>query len=457
MDNNSKSCLRKRHRTPSADKENKKLYFSQDFILNTFEMGDKDELNETSEDQAQAMETNNSNQPIEKQDDRLAGIADSLAALHKKFDEVSSKQKDTEKDISGVKTRLQIVEEDSSQCCSEVEVLKRETTDVTGDLLMLKNLVIKQSEQIKTLQNECAELKSRSMRNNVLLHNIPECKSIENCEETVMHILSKLNYQGKIEIDRAHRLGTPQPTDKAIKHPRPIVVRLIAQNQAESLIDFGKKLKKDQNTIKITPHFPSEVQAQRQKMGERIGELKKAAGTSVLKIHMTNDRLVVNGEIQRDPLPVPTPRQLLELSPHERDTLAKSKPTLFQGSPVCKTGNTFVATAAKVHSINDVRNAYRKLLLDPSKMNATHNVAAYRLCPNPAIPGNIDEGHQDDGEIGAGKHLRYLLRRRNATNIVVFLSRHYRGVHLGNKRWEAMEQAFNAAMDELKNNRIHAD
>ena len=94
-------------------------------------------------------------------------------------------------------------------------------------------------------------------------------------------------------------------------------------------------------------------------------------------------------------------------------------------------------------------------MLDPHKANATHNMAAYRLQATPT-PSDIQESYQDDGEIGGGRHLRYLLQRRNAVNVVAFVTRLYQGTRLGAKRWELMEQALCSAFDDLAKHR-HQD
>lgn len=446
MDNLDSDIKRKRHRTQSADKENKKANMEHnnvEIIHENVELGDNEDTEQTKEmagTQTQQEGICNTS---------LQDIATSLSSLHNKFDDLKLQQGETETGLSNVKSRVNTIEEDSAQCTSDITILKIEGSDCKNEIKLLKALVIKQSDQIKKLQNECADLRLRSMKNNVLFHNLPEVsRSKEDCEETISNMLEDSGFEGSLDIDRAHRLGKANPENK---FPRPIVVRLVAQKEAQSLIEFGKTLPKGKNKVKITPQYPSDIYEQRKQMGERIGEVKKETGVAKPRVQMTHDKLIIDGVTQHDIFPAPSSRSLLNLSPHEKESIAKNPPILHKGKPMKESGNIFVACAARVHDKSQAIQAYRKALLDPVKASAAHNMAIYRLRPDPSNPANVQEAYQDDGEIGAGRHLRYLLQRRNAVNVVVFVTRHYSGQHLGAKRWDLIDSVVDSALAELKN------
>ena len=121
--------------------------------------------------------------------------------------------------------------------------------------------------------------------------------------------------------------------------------------------------------------------------------------------------------------------ELLHLTAPEREELSKSSPKLTDGRLQIEGGSSFFASVAKVTSIREVRQAYKKFLLDPRKLSARHNSASYRLY-NPETAKTTD-GWVDDGEHGAGRLIRNYLQRQNCTNIVVLLSRGLDGAHLG--------------------------
>ncbi|XP_061164453.1 protein IMPACT-like [Saccostrea echinata] len=98
-------------------------------------------------------------------------------------------------------------------------------------------------------------------------------------------------------------------------------------------------------------------------------------------------------------------------------------------------GNTFKAAAATVETYNQVRNFYKKIIIDPAYSTAEHNILVYRFKDN---TGAIHEGHNDDGEYGAGRRLVKVLRSLNVTNKACVISRFY-GKHLGFRRFQIIE------------------
>jgi hypothetical protein len=81
-----------------------------------------------------------------------------------------------------------------------------ELIDNTGEILMLKQLVIKQSEQIDTLKREVVDLKSRSMRKIAIFHNVPETPK-KDCEE-------KGYVSPMPAMENAHRVGLYNSSQK---------------------------------------------------------------------------------------------------------------------------------------------------------------------------------------------------------------------------------------------------
>ena len=95
------------------------------------------------------------------------------------------------------------------------------------------------------------------MRNNMLIHGLPEMKE-ENCEETVRNFLqSKLEIDAKnIEIERSHRIGKFRP-DKQ----RPIVSRFLRYKDKEAIKKKSFKLKG--TSFGLSDQFPKEITEKR--------------------------------------------------------------------------------------------------------------------------------------------------------------------------------------------------
>ena len=88
---------------------------------------------------------------------------------------------------------------------------------------------------------------SRSMRNNIIVDNVPE-ETNERCEDKVRAILkSKMGLPEKsinpIKIERAHRIGAPRHGPKP--RPRLIVVRLSFFKDRELILEAWKSTNKD--------------------------------------------------------------------------------------------------------------------------------------------------------------------------------------------------------------------
>lgn len=448
MDKNCFKSSRKRYRTASADKSIKKPAIIEeigDFNINNLGMSDIAPTEAIATAQQNMEEVS------------MENIVDSVKSLQSKFEDICGNQTILDDKVSGPDGVINVVgniELELGETSGTVATLNVEKQDLQNEVAMLKSLVIKQSELINNLRKDVIDLKTRSMRNNVLVHNVPESQvpGPENCISIVKNILSKdLGYTEIPVIERAHRLGSALRS--GLNKPRPIVVRFLAQNDADNIISDTKKINKgaprDKANIKITSHFPSEVQEERRKMGLRIEQVQRASGDDKLKVKMTNSELYINGEKQRELLVPPTTREILNMSPHERSETIKNAPTLIQGDTLSEKGSHFTATVAEVKSIQDVRAAYCSLLCDPAKAGASHNIAVYRLS-SPFNPGNVKSSFFSDGEHGAGAHVNYHLHRRNKSNIVVFITRTYGGVHVGTKRFELFEKALDSALSKLK-------
>lgn len=445
MEEINQSDSRKRHRTMSADKENKKSNLAAE-MTDDKPLGDKDlaKIEETKETEVAG------NSGL---DEKLEKITSSLAGIHTKLDELTKDQVKTDIELSSVKYKLDRVEHDTGDFATDIDIIKRENQELKSDMAVLKGMVIKQNEQINVLKSECTDLKTRYMKHNVLFHNLPESPKSpnpEDCAEIIRQQLLRAGYTDNTRMERAHRLGKFDPKST---RPRPIVARFATQTQAESLIKFGKTIKDkgpDKGQFKITPQYPPEVQESRRKMGEWIDVYKKKSDIDDPKIQMTNDKLLINGQVQKDPLPPPSARDLLQMSYQDKCDIRKKCPELHCGTSVKERGSSFTAIVAEVQNVKEANTVYRSAILEyPRLQCATHNIACCRIKQNPHSPSDLLEAWQDDGEHGAGRHLRYLLQRRNLTNIMVIVSRIYGGVHLGSRRFQAMETALNNAIDSM--------
>ncbi len=262
-----------------------------------------------------------------------------------------------------------------------------------------------------------------------------------------MEVLSstKMKAADGIHFERVHRIGAFNPQSKT---PRPIVAKPLSYKDTQRILSHGRSLPHGPGNPFFTPQSTSRVREQRKKLASIIEETKTKVGPSNVKIKINRDKLYINGELQHDHLPSPSPASVLQLSSHERDALKKDEPQLFHGNMITICGQTFQATAAEVKSKAEARAAYQKLLTIPLCMGAAHNVAACAISEGEC--GQVSREWQDDGEHGAGRFLSNWLKRRNDVNTIVIVTRKVdQPLHLGRKRFEAYEEAATMALERL--------
>ncbi len=353
----------------------------------------------------------------------LHTVQESIAALHTKLDRITAGH---EKSVLDIQQNYGTIVSLKAECAG----LKKENEQLREELALVKSAVIHQSKDIMILKQDCTDLRTRSMGYNVLVHGLPEEKG-EACRDKLKALLSQHEYAKAYYIDVAHRVGSSVSKSDP---PRPIVARLARQSQADEILKFASK-KKD---LKITPQFPAEVRERRRQLGE-IAEAARKKGTDV-KTKIVTDALYINNEKYRDMLPTPDSNEMLHLTADDRSEAVKSFPSVASKS---ENGSRFTVRAVKVNSIEQCRRLYRMLLLNPDNMAANHNTAIFRLTTPPS------DGYTDDGEFGMGRTIRNYLQERDVQNVVVFVTRHYGGVHLGPKRFSIVKSLVKDVIDKL--------
>ena len=139
-----------------------------------------------------------------------------------------------------------------------------------------------------------------------------------------------------------------------------------------------------------------------------------------VKIKLTNDRVMINSQLVKPPLNPPKPTDILSLSRLDRIEL-EGEFEFVGGLEHTKLGSKFQATAT---NLNQLRQAYLSLLLDPNKLAATHNIAAYILPDG-------SSGYTDEGDYGIGRVIKKVIEKSGITKLVVFVIWYYGGEKLG--------------------------
>ena len=374
-----------------------------------------------------------------EQEPTLREVLSAINKLHEKFDSHILEFKSVQKDIESLDERMGIVEDCVETCGDDISMIKKESCSMKEDIAMLKDIIVHQQTEIQEMKNQTVDIQARSMRSNLLFHNVPETRN-EDCETKVCHELRRLGISEEIHIQRIHRLGKPNAKSR---NPRPIVAKLLDKD-CEMVMDQMRQHPRDQGCY-ISRQHPQEIREKRRRMWETAETYKSLDSSCKSKI-TADGKLYINGQLHKSMFTKPTVHDVIKLTESERGEFVDRHP-LFQGKVILEGGSSFTAAVAKVKNIKEARGAYKSFLLAPGRLSARHNIGIYRVTsPETA---KTEEDWDDDGEYGSGRVLRNYLHKKNLTNIAVFLSRGTDGTHLGSRRYGLMEEAVESALQRL--------
>ena len=130
----------------------------------------------------------------------------------------------------------------------------------------------------------------------------------------------------------------------------------------------------------------------------------------------------------------PSPQDIINIS---MEMQQKVDAVQFAVSDPCsEQGSTFTAYGAKIQSSDMVTPAYIKMRRYVAP-DADNIFMAYRTLH---LNGKIQQGLADDGEFYGDLQIRDILKDKKLINIVVFVARRYKGVHIGKVRFQLIEQ-----------------
>ncbi|XP_061188800.1 uncharacterized protein LOC133196973 [Saccostrea echinata] len=329
----------------------------------------------------------------------MSVIDTSLRAITAKMDAFNTLQESVnnmQKDLwngDGLDDRITYIAQQHEDNQSEIETLKMENVTLRKELQLLKSIVVNLDRRVTQQEKEIVDLRERSMKDNILIHSLPE-EDIENLNTKVHQLISE-HLKLDVNFIKIHRNG---PRLLGIK-PRTITGKLQDLNDKDRILtaqravrEKDKKEKREKSTIPfyITPQTP----------------------------------------VQINEITTPRAEDLLFVDEAEEEKLNEIE--VVHSDSIHEGGNVFTAVATKVNAYAEVRNFYKKVMSDPNFASAHHNVLAYRMQD---AQGNVRDGYCDDGEYGAGRRVVRLLGDQSATNVAFVISRKS-GSHIGSRRFD---------------------
>ena len=305
--------------------------------------------------------------------------------------------------------------------------LKAQIQDMNSKMDILAGRLVRAEQANKRLSGEIEQMKAHSMNNNLIISS-SKCKELrdENTKEVAREFLKKemkINGVDKIGITVAHRIG-PKMKDK----PRSIIIKVPDADDITLIM-------KNVSHLKGTGSFiERQLPASMQERKKVVMPMYKAAKQKGQKPIIKQDKLFVQGSIQRQCLPINLP-----------DNTRPSEATLNieEGTPVDEGGSIFQGYCSEVVDLNDVRDVLNELLRNPRISSATHVIYAYRC--------DAGEDYDSDGDWGIGFGLLKHMVDQNIENKIFVVTRQCgpNFVHIGYKRIANAIQVCDEAYDKL--------
>lgn len=316
------------------------------------------------------------------------------------------------------------------------------------------SIIGKQEKQIDTLNQRVLDLTARSMDTNFTAVGImepfqlrqvtPKDAGTESCEKTVQDFLKeKMGLRIELEeIVQAYRIGRIFPASYTAR-PRLLFFQTTAKwsqkikNSANNLRDLKNEIGQQYT---ISQQLPDGLIASRGKINEILKPIKEANKTKPfkekVKFSIHQNKLYVEGEKMEEKVLVPTAMELFTSVEHQaildQIDLSQTEREPFMGS-------SFTGFALQVADLQDVRNAYIKVMQDNA--HADHVIMAFKVADH--------SGCQDNGEHRAAKKILKLLEEKREENLAVFVVREYGGRPLGPARFECILKSAQKALDIL--------
>ena len=334
-------------------------------------------------------------------------------------------------DIERLKNTTKELENSVSDLQTDNIELKNEVNDLRKRLQLSEGMIAQQNSKISQQKEQILELSARSMRENIVVHGIPEGTN-ESWEDTKKKLKSFIEKDLKADpeqvvIDRAHRTGT------RAEGPRQIVAKLLTQDSKDVIFKNVKNLKGKAH-LKVHEQLPAEINERRKRLWPKF---KAAKAVATNRVSWALDKLIINGVAHS---------ALDDSQTIDPAAASQSDVTVHHTDHVTEDGSTFMGHSARVTKKTDIPMVMANILQDRAVAGATHNMYAYRIQTD---DGQTIEGHKDDGEHGAGFRLLKKLRDSKTDNAMVVVTRWYGNKHMGPKRFECIENAAVSALEIL--------
>lgn len=336
--------------------------------------------------------------------------------------------------------KLRFVSEQAECNYDEVSTLKSENLQLRRELDLLRSVVIRMDRRMSVMDNEITDLRARSMRDNILIHNFQYTPN-ENLAATMPGII-KQTLGVDVEFVRIHRNGVqPQRSGR----PVTITAKLTDPNKKDEVLSAQKvkKVAKTSLPFYITPQQPLSLVSARNKLYDKADSLKKQN----IGVRLSRNGISMpNGSKYSEEVPFLSNAAVLQID--SADTENMDEIVTKSTTPIQKNGSEFSGIGSKVDSISSVKNFYKKVCVDPYVASVDSRILVYRFRSD---QGKVIENYHDDNEHGAGRRLLRYMQENQIMDAAIVITR-WMGEHIGPQRFNIMEGILNEVANLISDN-----
>ena len=377
---------------------------------------------------------------LEKMDGNLTKNSVEIGKIHQRLDALDSNYVKLCDRVDKVEKKVKDIDPVVIDTRNQVTLSVENQAALLKRIQILEATVSKQKIEMGELRQGQCDLAARSMRDNVVIYNIPEDSEYESDDQTYAKVTAfmvevmkmPLGHPQHFEIDRCHRMPTGKNRNPS--NPRPVVLHFCTSTQKKEFMNFKNNV--DKKKFQISDQFPAEWSDRRLTLKHASNNDPAIKDIPFESKRLSSDKLFVRGkeyipsELDKSNAP----------SSYDMDNINWNEdiPKIVSTDPLKDKdkGNVFVAHAARIHSKQHAKVVLDELMSRQGGDVADNFMYAYR----------IDNGEEkdivyydNDREHGAGRRiLKKIVDTPAASNTMVVITRWFKG-HIGLERWKAID------------------
>jgi len=222
---------------------------------------------------------------------RMANIEETMSRLDSEVKVLNNQQKKLKKNVEELQKGMEYTEDDISDLQRDNKKLENDVYELKKQLMYMENYSRRENLKFFGLpENIDASLNSMNVEEGLPRQH----DASENTKEIIYKFLEdqlKIDRpREKIEFQRVHRLGKPNP-----QKSRPIIARFLRYSDRELVMEQARKHLKDSETLHVFDDIPKELYDLRKEQMQKLKEARQRGHTAYFsKAHP--DKLFVNGK-----------------------------------------------------------------------------------------------------------------------------------------------------------------